>query len=53
MSKKINISDKELDRDIVNLNVPEIDWDSPNSGYPKNFTKDSIDKRKSKRSNVG
>lgn len=25
MSKKINITDKELDRDIVNLNLPEID----------------------------
>jgi len=25
MSKKINITDKELDRDIVNLNLPEVD----------------------------
>lgn len=51
MSKnKINISDKELDRDIINLNLPEIDWTKPATGYPKNFTKDSIDRRKNKKS---
>jgi hypothetical protein len=25
LNKRINISDKELDRDIVNLQVPEVD----------------------------
>lgn len=45
-NKKINISKKELDRDIVNLNLPEIDWSKEATGYPKDYRKDSIERRK-------
>jgi len=40
---------KELDRDIINLNLPEIDWTTPPTGYPKNYTKDSIERRRKER----
>lgn len=51
---KINISDEEIDRDIINLNLPEIDWTVPPTGYPENYIKDSIERRrKAKLSNEG
>ena len=43
--KNINIEDKELDRDIINLNLPEIDWTEPSTGYPDDYAKDSIERR--------
>jgi phospholipase C len=40
---------KELDRDIINLSLPEIDWTTPPTGYPKNYTQDSIERRRKER----
>ena len=43
MSKqKINIDDKELERDIVNLHLPEIDWED--DSYKKKYPKEFLDK---------
>jgi len=45
MNKKklmINITDKELDRDIINLNLPEIDISDP-SGLEECYGKDFLE----------
>jgi hypothetical protein len=49
-SKEINEAyNMELDRDIINLNLPEIDWTKPPTGYPENYLKDSIERRRKAR----
>lgn len=44
---------KELDRDIINLNLPEIDWTTPPTGYSENFTQDCIERRRKDREGKG
>ena len=46
-NKKINITKKELDRDLNNLVLPEIDWTEPATGYPEGWFEE-IQKEKKK-----